>query len=503
MDSSKREAYAQLSAALKRGKVPEIDVPGLDASPFDYQKSGILWLYLNPKALLADSTGLGKTIHALALLLLLKSKAKLSPKRRAIVIVPAPSVYGSWKKDGFDRFAPGLKVAIGRGTPKQRQEIYKDKSWEVLLTNYETVRIDIEYLRLLGFKYVVLDEAEVVSNIETQTAKAVRRLTKHSTRVLAMTATPMRSSLMDLYGILWIMCLDKTFGTPQYFRRRHLNFKMVKVYYGGKMHNTKKLVGYKNTQSFKEKLQPFYLRRTYDDVDVPVPSMRSHVVWLEMTKDQKKAYDKLKSQLAAGLSDESSEFEVQAAALKLRQLCVTTQHVDPDTNHSAKFDAFVKKLKGDWSNEQAIVFVKYKDSIKALEQRLAAEGIRFITITGDVSQTKREELRQQFWADPKLQVLIGTTAIERSLNLQCARIQLNLDFMKNPSRHTQFAGRVRRVGSKHKRVYVFFFGIVGTLEEAAYRAAQESQAVADHVFDEESDLYVGLTKRELLKLIKS
>jgi SNF2 family DNA or RNA helicase len=194
---------------------------------------------------------------------------------------------------------------------------------------------------------------------------------------------------------------------------------------------------------------------------------------------------------------------VQAAALKLRQLCVTTAHVDEDTNHSAKFDAFVKKLKGDWSQEQAIVFVKYKDSIKALEDRLAKEGIRFITITGDVSQKKREELRQQFWADRKLQVLIGTTAIERSLNLQCARIQLNLDFMKNPSRHTQFAGRVRRVGSRHKRVYVFFFGIVGTLEEAAYRAAQESQAVADHVFDEESDLYAGLTKRELLKLIKS
>lgn len=504
MTDQKRERQARYARALKKGMVPKsVTVPELKANLFDYQKTGLMWLLVTPRALLADSTGLGKTLHALAYLQVLKSKGKVSPKRRAIIIVPAPSVYGTWKADGFDKFLPSMNVAVGRGTPAEREAIYADPSWEVLLTNYETIRIDSKKLAKIRFYTTVLDEAEVVSNVETQTAQAVTKITRRSTRVVAMTATPMKDGLLHLHGILYLMGLGKIFGNAEQFKRKHLNYIMARVFYNGSWGNTKKLIGYKNTKEFKLKLNPYYLRRTYNDVDVPVPSMRSHVKWLDLNPAQKKVYQELKQKIASEVSDKSTELEVRNAILKLRQVAVTAANYDEEITSSSKFDWLVKMLKGDWAEEQAIVFLKYKSSIRALEKRLEAEGIRSITITGDVKQTTREELRQQFWADPKLQVLIGTTAIERSLNLQCARVQVNLDIIKNPSRHTQFAGRVRRVGSKHKRVYVFFVLITGTVEEAAYKAAQENQAVSDHIFEEENDLFDRLSKKDLLRLIRS
>lgn len=504
MRKEKKALRARYAKALKKGLVPaNLEIPGLKGELFPYQKTAVLWLLLTPKALLADDPGLGKTCMSISYLQMLKIKGKLSNQKRAIIIVPAPSIYGTWKVDGFEKFLPSMKVAIGRGTKAERLAIYNDPTWEVLLTNYEMVRVDTKEITKLNFKTVLLDEAEVISNLETLAAKAVAKITRKSPRVVAMTATPVKNGLLHLHGILILLGLEKVFGNVKQFKEKHLNYILVRAFYNGKWGKTKKFSGYKNTKEFKSQLNPYYLRRAYKDVDVPIPSMRSHIKWLELTSNQKKSYNALKKQIAESLHDDSTEFEVRAGVLKLRQLIVTSAHYDPNTNHSSKFDWLVKQLKGSWSEEQAIVFLKYKDSIKALQKRLDEEGIRHITITGDVNQKTREELRQQFWADPKLQVLIGTTAIERSLNLQCARIQVNLDMIKNPSRHTQFAGRVRRVGSRHERVYIFFALIAGTVEEEAYKAAQENQAVADHIFDEEADLFDKLSKKDLLKLIRS
>src|SRR5688572_22563332 len=354
--------------ALKAGKVPALSIPGWSEEfpLLDHQKIGVTWLILTPKCLLADSVGVGKTSQALALLQWLKSQGELNPKKRAIVIVPAISVYGTWKTDGFEKFLPGAPFAIGRGTKAQRRKIYEDETWEILLTNYETVRNDTDILAKMGFQYVILDEDDAVRNHDTKTAKAVKKITKKAKRVVAMTATPIQNHLIDLHGILEAAGLGKEFGTIDQFKREYQKTELKKVFYNGRWNWKRVTVGYKNTAELKNKLQPFYLRRTYKDIAVKMPELMSQTKYVEMTPEQEALYREVQSGYVQ-LTPDSPRFELKAAALRLRQICTTTANLKPETDASGKFDWLVRQLKSDWQEEKVVLFSNWKQSIKALE----------------------------------------------------------------------------------------------------------------------------------------
>ena len=491
--------------ALREGKTPEgfeVQGWGEEFPLLDHQLSGVLWAILTPKGLLADSVGVGKTGTALGLLQWLRATGKLSPKDRAIIIVPAISIYGSWEKDGIQKFVPDLPYAIGRGTKAQRMRIYQDPTWSVLLTNYETMRNDVDILQGMGFKYVILDEADAVRNHTTKTAKAVKRLTKRAKRVLAMTATPVQNHLMDLHGIMEAVGLNSVFGTAAQFRKEYEKSQLKKVFYNGSWHWQRVVIGYKNTGKLKTKLVPFYLRRTYKDISVAMPEIKSQTKYLEMNKEQRRLYREVQSGFAS-LTPDSPPMEIRSAALRLRQICTTTALLSDRTDSACKFDWIVSQMKGDWQEEKVVIFSNWKVSIAALCARLKEEGIGYVIMTGDVSQEEREDLRQQFWDDPDTKILIGTTAIEKSLNLQCARVQVNMDMLWNASRHKQLAGRVQRIGSIHDDVYVFTLVVEDSIEQAVLKILQEKQALADHMFDEESKIFEKLSTEDLLKLIRS
>lgn len=506
MSNLTKDQILSLKEAIKQGKYPsDFEVPGWSEEYplLDHQKGCVLWSILTPKGLIANSTGTGKTSSALGLLQWLKSKGRLGPSNRALIIVPAISVYGSWKKDGFEKFLPDMLYAIGRGSKQQRYKVYSDPSWEVLLTNYETVRNDVEVLEKMSFPYVILDEADAVRNHETKTAKAVKRVTKRSSRALAMTATPIQNHLVDLHGIMEAVGLSGVFGTEAQFRKSYQKTELKRVFYNGKWNWKKVTVGYKNTEDLKKKMAPYYIRMTYRDINVKMPELLSQTKRLEMTPEQRRLYQEVQSGFVK-LTPDSPVLEIRSAVLRLRQVCTTTANLTEESNSSGKFDWLIKQLTSDWQDEKIVLFSNWKTSIVALQERLVAAGIKHIVITGDESsQEKREELRQAFWNDPEIKLLIGTTSIEKSLNLQCAKIQVNLDMLWNPARHDQLAGRVHRIGSIHDDVYVFSLVMEDSIEEGLMKLLQSKQAISDHIFDEESALFEKLSREELIHLIRS
>lgn len=508
MISEQNAATKQLELAkrIKDGAIPSgFTIPGWSEQYplFDYQMQGVLWLYLTPKAILADSTGLGKTSQALGLLQLLKSRDALNTKNRAIIIVPASSVYGSWATDGFDKFGISVKYAIGRGTKSQRLKVYDDPTWEILLTNYETVRGDIDHLEKLGFKHVLMDESDYIKNHSTKVSQAVKRITIDADRVVAISATPIQNSLLDLHSVLEALNLKSVFGSKTAFDRRYHEHQVRQIRTRSRTIYKKEVIGFKNTVELKDKLAPYYLRRTYKDVDVKVPELKSQTKWVEMTPEQKQLYDQI-TQGFAKLTPNSPPQEIKSAILRLRQACTSTATVGASYDSSGKLDWLLHQLKNDWSGSKVVVFNNWKASIHALEKRLDAAGIGYVTMTSDQNNQKLREIdRVKFWEDPNCRVLIGTTAIEKSLNLQCANIQVNMDMLYNPSRHQQLAGRVHRVGSIHDEAWVFSLLTKDTVEEGVMKMLQQKQAISDHVFDDTSEIFEKLTTRELFNLIRS
>ncbi len=496
----------EIAAKIKSGALPTgFEIPGwTEEYPlFDYQMQGALWLYLTPKAILADQTGAGKTIQSLGLLQILKGRDQLSATRRAIIIVPATSVYGSWQTDGFEKFNVNLNYVVGRGKPAARRALYADPSWEVLLTNYEVVRKDIHHLEKIGFRHVILDESDYIKNHSTQIAQAVKRLTFDAERVVAISATPIQNTLLDLHSVLEALGLRKVFGSKTAFDRQYHEHVVRTIRTRARTIYKKEVIGFKNTKELKDKLDPYYLRRTYKDIDVKIPELRSQIKWIEMTPEQKQMYSEVSNGFAK-LSPNSPPKEIKSAFLRLRQVCTSTATIGSSEDHSGKLDWLVKTLETDWSDNKVVVYSNWKASIAALEKRLSKSGIKCVTMTGDENnQEVREKLRKQFWEDDDTKVLIGTTAIEKSLNLQCANIQVNLDMLYNPSRHQQLAGRVHRVGSEHDEAWVFSLLTKDTVEEGVMRLLQQKQAISDHVLNDDSEIFEKLSPRELYNLIRS
>jgi SNF2 family DNA or RNA helicase len=97
--------------------------------------------------------------------------------------------------------------------------------------------------------------------------------------------------------------------------------------------------------------------------------------------------------------------------------------------------------------------------------------------------------------------MLGTSALERSLNLQNANILVNVDMLMNPSRMRQLAGRVRRAGSKHSHIFIFNLLTTNSQEERYEKVLASRAAMSDYIFNETSEMFAKLTPMELLSLI--
>ncbi len=135
-------------------KLPE----GINAEFREYQLKGFGWLWFMYKyglnGILADDMGLGKTLQALTLLQ--KAKEEDGPMP-ALVIAPTTVVF-NWESE-IEKFAPTLSCLKLQGG-ERKQFFKKIPEYDVIITSYALVRRDIQKLKDINFRYVILDESQ-------------------------------------------------------------------------------------------------------------------------------------------------------------------------------------------------------------------------------------------------------------------------------------------------------------------------------------------------------
>jgi hypothetical protein len=176
-----------------------IDTPdGFAGQLRSYQAEAAGWLgFLDRAGLggcLAMDMGLGKTPTLLAHVLVDKGHGP------TLVICP-PAVLGNWASEAA-RFTRGLKVTVHHGPRRAEGDAIAKLAGlaDVVLTTYATAVRDIEALSAVQWRRVVVDEAQVIKNHTSDTARELRRLSAHSR--LALTGTPVENGLGDLWAIL-------------------------------------------------------------------------------------------------------------------------------------------------------------------------------------------------------------------------------------------------------------------------------------------------------------
>ena len=164
LDQPAPPGLAELRALLEDfSGIPHAPLPAdLNATLRPYQQQGVDWLRFLQRAglggILADDMGLGKTIQALCAL-----------DGPSLVVCPT-SVLPNWANEAR-KFRPGLKVHTYHGPQRKL-----DDSADLVLTTYGVLRIDVDKLKGLGWKAIVLDEAQAIKNPDSKVARAAYQL---------------------------------------------------------------------------------------------------------------------------------------------------------------------------------------------------------------------------------------------------------------------------------------------------------------------------------------
>ena len=480
--------------------------------PFSVQRVGISWLYVARDGILGDVMGAGKTNQILGLAALLKERGELTDR---MLVVCQTSAVMQWR-DEASRWTPRLVVipVAGHLTKPERLDAYSS-NWDIAIVGESVFRRDADWLQRVEPAIVVVDDVDPALNVNNDTHQALWRVMRNSGRRVFMNGTIVQTNLEQVYAAAKLVGGMDVFGSLESFQRRHIREETIATTdRRGVTRYSKKVVGVKRGNEFLAKFRPMFLRRGYDDLDAQdMPEVMPPInVWLELHPAQKQKYVELQKGVLT-LQTEQGTTVKRAQAWSLvtygQQICAGLGAFDPTLDGpgaSVKLDWLMSRLQNpEWAEEKVkiLCFMKNKNTVVSFQNRLDNVGIGYATVWGkerDVNIRRAEQKR--FWEDRNCQVFMGTAAMERSLNLQCANILINVDTHLNPARMSQLAGRIRRSGSKFKTVSVVNLFAQGTQEERYLDVLRRRQALADWVYGEESELYEALSPFELLSLIR-
>lgn len=476
-------------SAVTRAPVP----PSLQSILRPYQAEGLSWLnFLDDFQLggcLADDMGLGKSLQILAFMLLLREKTPAISKTH-LLVVPTTLLF-NWQKE-LAKYAPELTYLVLHGADRARTTQGLEK-YDLVITTYNTLISDVSYLRSFSFDYLLLDEAQQIKNPDSQRYKAARML-KARNRIV-ITGTPLENNTFDLYS-LFSFCCPGLFGTRRDFLEQYAvpvdQFKIRK-----------------KAALLQQKIRPFLLRRTKEQVIRELPQKTEMICYCPMEEEQRRVYDAYEQEfrefISATDADElqKNSMHVLRGLTKLRQICNSVKLLKSDEitgeKTSSKIDQLMEQLETQVPFHKVLIFSQFVSMLELIRQELLHRGIGYALLTG--STIHRESVVTQFQEDPQCRVfLISLKAGGTGLNLTEASYVYLIDPWWNPAVENQAIDRAYRIG-QHRNVTAIRFICPNTVEEKITELQATKQDLSSRLVTGGMDKPGNLTKEELLRLL--
>ena len=456
--------------------IPDSSLPtGLRVKLRDYQVDGFKWLTFLKKAkiggILADDMGLGKTVQALCVI-----------EQRTLVVAPT-SVLHNWLQEG-KKFRPSLNIKLYHGTQRKL-----DFEADVILTSYAILRNDIEILRQIDWKVVVLDEAQAIKNPKSYTAQAAFSL--QADFRLAMTGTPIENRLNELWSQMHFLCPGFLGGERDFYR------------------NYEQPIAEGETtviQHLRNKIKPFVLRRVKSEVAPELPSRTDVTLLCQLSTDERIVYDAIRASTQEQIvkTIEEGKFNVMTALealLRLRQAaCHTGLLPNRQAEKSSKVLILIEKLQEAInSGHKALVFSQWTQFLDRIEPHLIENNIGFVRLDG--STRNRENVVKTFQQPDGPPIFLSSLkAGGTGLNLTEADHVFIMDPWWNPAVEDQAADRAHRIGQTNP-VMVYRLVSEETVEERILILQERKRALANAALQEATKVE-AITKEDLLALLQ-
>jgi len=453
----------------------------------DYQMEGFSWLarlaHWGVGACLADQMGLGKTVQALAVILM---RANEGPT----LIVAPTSVCINWVSEA-QRFAPTLNIVQFGGSDRQ-QLLNSLQPFDMLVCSYGLLQQEevSKMLSLVQWQTIVLDEAQAIKNLTTKRSQAAMNL-KGGFKLIT-TGTPIENHLSELWN-LFRFINPGLLGSLDSFNQR---FAIPIERYQDQQAR----------QRLKKLLQPFLLRRTKTQVLAELPSRTEILLHVDLSQEEMAFYEALRRQALAKLSASDAvagtkHLQVLAEIMRLRRACCNSRLVMPDSQlPSAKMQLFSEVLGELLDNHhKALVFSQFVDHLHIIRNYLDERQIHYQYLDGSTPAAERKKRVDAFQSGEGDVFLISLKAGGTGLNLTAADYVIHMDPWWNPAVEDQASDRAHRIGQQ-RPVTIYRLVAKATIEDKIVDLHHHKRDLADSLL-EGTDTSGKISTQELLSLI--
>ncbi|XP_050367441.1 TATA-binding protein-associated factor BTAF1 [Argentina anserina] len=528
-----------------------------------YQQEGINWLAFLKRfklhGILCDDMGLGKTLQASAIVASDVVEHRFSNDSNippSLIICPSTLV-AHWAFE-IEKYIDDSVLSTLQyvGSVQDRSSLReKFDKHNVIITSYDVVRKDIDYLGKLLWNYCILDEGHVIKNAKSKITLSVKQLKAHNRLILS--GTPIQNNIMDLWS-LFDFLMPGFLGTERQFQATY--GKPLVAARDPKCSAKDAEAGALAMEALHKQVMPFLLRRTKDEVLSDLPEKIIQDRFCELSPVQLKLYEQFsgshvrqeissmvklnESADTGGRTDSPQASSHVFQALKyLLKLCshplLVLGDKLPDSidfllsetlpgvsdiiselhkpYHSPKLVALQEILEEcgigvDASGSEGavgvgqhrvLIFAQHKAFLDLIERDLFhtyMKSVTYLRLDGSVEPEKRFDIVKAFNSDPTIDVLLLTTHVGGlGLNLTSADTLVFMEHDWNPMRDHQAMDRAHRLGQK-KVVSVHRLIMRGTLEEKVMSLQRFKLSVANAVINAENASMKTMNTDQLLDL---
>ena len=397
--------------------------------------------------LLADEPGLGKTAQSLI-------AASVADAYPLLAVVPNV-VKMNWARE-VQRWTPGRTSTVIHGDGSDL-----DAFADVVIVNYEVLDRHSGWLKTLGFKGMVVDEAHFIKNHSAQRSKLVLSLAaalrerRSDPLLLALTGTPVINSTEDFKAIWQFLgWIDETKPRPEL---------MARLEETGLAPGDPGFLG----AARQAVIDMGVVRRRKIDVAADLPSKRVVDLPVELDDEAGRSIRQAERELqqrllqryrsiAAGRKPETDEQRMQIVRLVAEQELEESRGASTGENIFTmirKIGSAKAALAADYATQLArstgkvVLFAKHVDVMDQAEATFARRDIKSVSIRGDQTAAARERAVDSFLNDKKTKAIVcSLSAAGVGINLQVASNVVLAELSWTAAEQQQAIDRTHRIG---------------------------------------------------------
>ncbi len=345
----------------------------------------------------------------------------------------------------------------------------------------------------------VFDECQAFKNDRTKTWQVCRELSDRSNRCYGLTATLLKNNLIEGFAIYKVIHPD-VFTNRTRFLNDYCVTKLQPVGGGRKIPI---VVGYKNLQGFRDRIDPFFLGRAKHTISDELPKLITKEVMVAMTSVEEAKYVEAVNGVISLGDGEVKDYEEHKKLVALIYCQKTVDSltllkykegdtIDVDMFHQeqsevqelgSKEQALLDLLTEEFEDDKVIVYTRFASHVPRLQEICEKSGLKSVAITGDVKDTKKNPARQKAQTafqdlNSDVRIIFITDAGSEAINLQAASAMIFFNAPWSWGNYIQILGRPIRIGSPHQHVVA-----IHLVAERPHQKAKERKTIDRYTLD--------------------